>query len=78
MKSAELQEIVPRETYDERDFLRDGLRAFWHKVRYEQRLYWPKYSGIKVYTFRWWKNKKVTQQAVDQAMRRIREKRLYG
>lgn len=48
--------LVKRETYSERDYLLDTLKAFGHKLIHEQRLYWPKYAGVKVYTFRWWKN----------------------
>jgi hypothetical protein len=64
--------LVPGEDYTQRDFLRDGLRAFWHKVRWEHRLYWPKYSGITVYIFRFWKNKRFTQEQCNAAMERAK------
>jgi hypothetical protein len=45
---------VPQDPYDEKRYLADALRAFWHKVRYEHNLYWPKYTGVKI-PFSWWR-----------------------
>ena len=34
--------------YDTERYLLDGLYAFWHKLVYEHRLYWPKYTGRRI------------------------------
>jgi hypothetical protein len=46
--------LVPQDPYDQKHYLADAARAFWHKVRYEHSSYWPRYSGVKI-PFSWWR-----------------------
>lgn len=69
------QVTVARETYEPRDFFRDGLHALWVKVRHERNLYSPHW--VSYVPHHWWppKQKRLQREFYAQVNARVAAKR---